>query len=88
MNDGEGLSLALREEEAFFHRSAGALGCHTRIRAGFPRDVERVRKHPHLVRNIVHFNPEMASILGGAAQPINRRALETTHAKPNLGSQT
>ena len=22
----------------FFHRSAGALGCHTRIRAGFPRD--------------------------------------------------
>ena len=44
---GEGQALALREGEAFFHRSAGALGCHTRIRAGFPRDVERYMKHPH-----------------------------------------
>ena len=25
-------------QEPFFYRSAGALGCHTRIRAGFPRD--------------------------------------------------
>ena len=25
-------------QESFFYRSAGALGCHTRIRAGFPRD--------------------------------------------------
>ena len=46
-DDGEGQALALREGEAFFYRSAGALGCHTRIRAGFPRDVERVMKHPH-----------------------------------------
>ena len=26
------------EGAAFFYRSAGALGCHTRMRAGFPRD--------------------------------------------------
>ena len=32
-NDGEG--------RRFLHRSAGALGCHTRIRAGFPRDRSR-----------------------------------------------
>ena len=25
----------------YFHRSAGALGCHTRIRAGFPRELHR-----------------------------------------------
>ena len=35
---GEGQALALREKETFFVRSAGALGCHTRIRAGFPRE--------------------------------------------------
>ena len=28
----------LRTLETFFPRSAGALGCHTRIRAGFPRE--------------------------------------------------
>ena len=41
---GEGQALALREGAAFFHRIAGALGCHTRIRAGFPRDVGRNMK--------------------------------------------
>ena len=35
----------------FFHRSAGALGCHTRIRAGFHRDVKRVMKHPEIIRH-------------------------------------
>ena len=34
---GEGQALALRAAAHFF-RSAGALGCHTRIRAGFSRD--------------------------------------------------
>ena len=29
-------------QEPFFYRSAGALGCHTRIRAGFPRDGHRL----------------------------------------------
>ena len=28
----------LSEKGGVFHRSAGALGCHTRIRAGFPRE--------------------------------------------------
>ena len=40
---GEGQALALREGEAFFYRSAGALGCHTRMRAGVPRHRSRAR---------------------------------------------
>ena len=41
-SDGEGQALALREGAAFFRRSAGALGgFHTRIRAGFPRELHR-----------------------------------------------
>ena len=34
------------EGAAFFYRSAGALGCHTRIRAGFPRDLSTSRDRP------------------------------------------
>ena len=34
---GEGQALALRCKGPFFYRSAGALACHTRRRAGFPR---------------------------------------------------
>ena len=51
---GEGQALALRGRGPFSpkkpsrYRSAGPLGCHTRIRAGFPRDVERYMKHPQL----------------------------------------
>ena len=47
-NDGEGQALALREGRRFFQRSAGALGCHTRSRAGFPHDVERFMKPSQL----------------------------------------
>ena len=38
-NDGEGQALALRAEKIPAHRRAWALGCHTRIRAGFPASV-------------------------------------------------
>ena len=40
------------EGDCFFYRSAGALGCHTRIRAGFPRDrcVARDRPAPYGIR--------------------------------------
>ena len=40
-DDGEGQALALRYRTPFFYRRAWALGCHTRIRAGFPRDGSR-----------------------------------------------
>ena len=33
-------------EGTVFYRSAGALGCHTRIRAGFPRDRSMARDRP------------------------------------------
>ena len=59
---GEGQALALREGVAFFYRSAGALGCHTRIRAGFPRDVERFMKHPHFIK-------DLTDLKRGAGQP-------------------
>ena len=49
---GEGQALALREREPFFHRSAGALGCHTRIRAGFPRE-QRKHQDPNIYKKLL-----------------------------------
>ena len=58
---GEGQALALREGEAFFYRSAGALACHTRMRAGFPRDVERFLKHLHITHEKTQFTRALLS---------------------------
>ena len=37
------------------YRIAGSLGCHTRIREGFPRDVEQFMKHPDLSLTVPSF---------------------------------
>ena len=47
-------------KETVFYRSAGALGCHTRIRAGFPRDRSMARDRPSPYVKRRRFFPRIA----------------------------
>ena len=56
---GRRFFTAATVKETVFYRSAGALGCHTRIRAGFPRDrcMARDRPSPYVKgKRLVHRN--------------------------------